>query len=352
MSCTYVAGFSVLKMASLLQNQEFPFADGSHEEDQLAEMASLADMALTADLPPEKSVLPAEVPVLPDSDLNEPRLASDIEIADRTRQGPCTECLEICKECREISKNCLRGMIAITRNNTLLMENSMQLRQQQTEMNRRIQILQDWMMSPFRMIPLQVLQDNSLNIDELHAVAAETPSDDNPWLVQLLELLDHSIAKHFPHFEFPHWEHQDPIPSPVETPKETPQAPPPQTPLSEAATEDYTGDPQSKHPDPELEPFVSPSPDVVPDLPSLTSMGLEENQNDDVFVENNDFEEFEDIQREDVPDNQVLEVLDSPHKTEEVHTAPPDSSTFRDRKLISSTNVGTETDHTTAKGQT
>ena len=185
-------------------------------------------------------------------------------------------------------------MIAITRNNTLLMENSMQLRQEQTEINRRIQILQDWMMSPFRMIPLQLLQDNTLNINELHAVAAETPSDDNPWSVQLLELLDHSIAKHFPHFQLPHWEQKDPIPSPVETP----QDPPPKTPLSEAATEDFTGDPQSKHPDPELEPLVSPSPEVVPDLPSLTSVGLEENLNDDLFVENNDFEEFEDVQRE------------------------------------------------------
>ena len=217
MSCTYAADFSTLKMASLSQIQESPFADGSHEEDQLAEMASLADMALSADLPPEKSVLPAEVPVLPDADLNEPHLASDMEIADRTQQVPCTECLEICKECREISKNCLRGMIAIARNNTLLIENSMQLRQELTEMNRRIQILQDWMASPFRMIPLQALQDNSLNND-LHAVVAETPSDDNPWSVQLLELLDHSIAKHFPHFELPHWEHRDPIISPVETP--------------------------------------------------------------------------------------------------------------------------------------
>ena len=170
----------------------------------------------------------------------------------------------------------------------------MQLRQEQTEINRRIQILQDWMMSPFRMIPLQLLQDNTLNINELHAVAAETPSDDNPWSVQLLELLDHSIAKHFPHFQLPHWEQKDPIPSPVETP----QDPPPKTPLSEAAAEDFTGDPQSKHPDPELEPLVSPSPEVVPDLPSLTSVGLEENLNDDLFVENNDFEEFEDVQRE------------------------------------------------------
>ena len=53
-------------------------------------------------------------------------------------------------------------------------------------------------------------------------------------------------------------------------------------------------------------------------------MGLEENHNDEVFFENN---VFEDIQREDVPDNQVLEVLDSPHKTEEVHIGPPEWQT-------------------------
>ena len=140
-------------------------------------------------------------------------------------------------------------------------------------------------MSPFRMVPLQVLQDNSLNINDLHAVVAETPSDDNPWSVQLLELLDHTIAKHFPHFELPHWDHLNPAIPSVETPKETPQVQTPKTPVSEAAAEDFAGDPQSKHPDPELEPFVSPSPEPVPDLPSLTSMGLEENNNDDVFFE-------------------------------------------------------------------
>ena len=108
MRCTYVADFSELKMTSSSQIEEFPVADGSHEEDQLAEMASLADMALTADLLPEKSVPPAEVPVLPDADLNDPYFAADPETADRTQQVPCTECLEICKECREISKRLLR----------------------------------------------------------------------------------------------------------------------------------------------------------------------------------------------------------------------------------------------------
>ena len=60
-------------------------------------------------------------------------------------------------------------------------------------------------MSPFRLVPLQALQENSLNIDDLQAIASETPSDDNPWFDQLLELLDHSIANHFPHFEIPTW---------------------------------------------------------------------------------------------------------------------------------------------------
>ena len=218
-------------------------------------------------------------------------------------------------------------MIAITRNNTLLMENSMQLHREQKELNRSIQILQDWMMSPVRMIPLQVLQDNALDINELHAVVAETPSDDNPWSVQLLELLDHSIAKHFPHFEFPNWEQEAPVHTPVETPQETPQTPPPKTPPSVAATEDFTGDPQSKHPDPEVEQFVSPSPEAVPELPSLTSMGLAENVNDELLVENNEFDEFEDLSREEFPDNPVLEVLDSPPKTDQVRATPPEWQT-------------------------
>ena len=182
-------------------------------------------------------------------------------------------------------------------------------------------------MSPVRMIPLQVLQDNTLDINQLHAVVAETPSDDNPWSVQLLELLDHSIAKHFPHFEFPNWEQEAPAHTPVETPKETPQTPPPKTPQSVAATEDFTGDPQSKHPDPEVEQFVSPSPEAVPELPSLTSMGLEENVIDELLVENNDFDEFEDLLREEFPDNPVLEVLDSPPKTDEVRTTPTEWQT-------------------------
>ncbi len=120
-------------MASPPQIEEFPFADGSHEEDHLAEMASLADMASIADLPPEKSVLPAEESVLPDADLNDPQLVSENEIADRNQEVLCTEC-------REIRKTYLRTLIAITRNNTLIMEDSIKLRQELTELNRRIQI--------------------------------------------------------------------------------------------------------------------------------------------------------------------------------------------------------------------
>ena len=294
-------------LVSTSQLEAFPVSNESHEAHRVADMALLADMAP-----------PAEVPELPEAELNDPYFAIDPEQADRTQKVPCTECLELCKECREISKNCLRGMIAITKNNTLLMEESMGLREELKKMNNRIQILQDWMMSPFRMIPLQVLQDNSLNINELHAVVSETPSDDNPWSVQLLELLDHSIAKHFPHFELPHCKYPVSPTSPVETPKETPQEPPMKTPKSEATTEDFTGDPQSKLPDPELEPFVSPSPEAVPGLPSLTSMGLEENPLDEQCFEN---QVVEDTQREEAGlDNQILEVLDSPHMIDKVQT--------------------------------
>ena len=201
----------------------------------------------------------------------------------------------------------------------------MQLHRTQKELNRKIQILQDWMMSPVRMIPLQVLQDNTLDINQLHAVVSETPSDDNPWSVQLLELLDHSIATHFPHFEFPDWEQAEaPIPTPVETPKEAPQTPPPNTPQSVAVTEDFTGDPQSKLPDPEVEPFVSPSPspEAVPEVPSLTSMGLEETVGDELFGENAAFDEFDDWLREEFPNDPVLEVLDSPPKKDDAQNTP------------------------------
>ena len=91
----HVADVSALKMTSELPNQECSFADGSHEEDQIAKMALLAEVASTADLPPEKSVPPAEVPVLPDSERNEHHLAS--EVTDKPPPIPCTKCLEICK---------------------------------------------------------------------------------------------------------------------------------------------------------------------------------------------------------------------------------------------------------------
>ena len=130
----HVADASVLKMSSELLNQEVSFADGIHEEDQLAKMALLTEGASTADLPSEQPASPVGVPALPDSEQKERHLAS--EPIDEPPPIPCTKCLEICKECREISKNCLRGMIAITRNNTLLMENSMQLHREQKELNR------------------------------------------------------------------------------------------------------------------------------------------------------------------------------------------------------------------------
>ncbi len=307
-----------LKMASATPSQEVPAVsgvDGINEEGLLAHEATTVDF-LPEPLPP----LDAE-PVLPDLEQTERSPAPQLN--NEPPLITCSQCLETCKECREISKNCLRGMIAIMRNNTLIMENSMQLHRTQKELNRKIQILQDWMMSPVRMIPLQVLQDNSLDINQLHAVVSETPSDDNPWSVQLLELLDHSIAKHFPRFEFPDWEQvEGPTLTPVETPKETPQTPPPNTPQSIAVTEDFTGDPQSKHPDPQVELFVSPSPEAVPDLPSLTSLGLEETIGNEPVDENDAFDEFNDLLQDEVLADQVLEVPDSPPKTEEEKGTP------------------------------
>ena len=87
-----------------------------------------------------------------------------------------------------------------------MIQQQMAFQQQITEISRRCHILQDWMMSPVRMVPLQVLQDTTMNIDQLHDLISERPSDNDPWSVQLLELIDHSIAAHFPHFDFPHWE--------------------------------------------------------------------------------------------------------------------------------------------------
>ena len=106
----------------------------------------------------------------------------------------------------DIKKMFLHQLILITRDHNKLMQHQIDFQKQLTEINRRCQILQDWMMSPFRLVPVQVLQDNTLNIDTIHSVISDQPSDDDSWSVQLLELLDHSIAAHFPHFEFPHWE--------------------------------------------------------------------------------------------------------------------------------------------------
>ena len=309
-----LAHFSVLKMTSSSPFEAYPVSNDFEEPHGVAHMALLADLTPPAEVPDL-----AEVPELPEAELNDPYFTLDPDSAEKPPTVPCTECLELCKECREISKNCLRGMIAITRNNNLIMEESMGLREELKKMNNRIQVLQDWMMSPFRIIPLPVLQDNSINMNELHAVVSETPSDDNPWSVQLLELIDHCIAQHFPHFELPPCKYPISPNSPVETPKETPQEPPIKTPKSEAPTEDFTGETQMKPPDPELELVVSPSPEAVPDLPSLTSMGLEEeNPLEEQVVENQVATE---IQREETDlDNQILEVLDSPHMVDQVQT--------------------------------
>ena len=98
-----------------------------------------------------------------------------------------------------------------------MMQTQIHFQQQLTEISRRCHILQDWMMSPFRLVPMQVLQDSTLHIDQLHDFISTHPSDDDPWSVQLLKLLDHSIAAHFPHFDFPRWDLLNPeIPSDFE----------------------------------------------------------------------------------------------------------------------------------------
>ncbi len=85
-NCMHVADVSVLKMTSELPNQDDSFADGSHEEDQLAQMALLAEVASTADLPAP----PVEVPALPDSERNEHHHTS--EATDKPPPIPCTKC--------------------------------------------------------------------------------------------------------------------------------------------------------------------------------------------------------------------------------------------------------------------
>ena len=89
----HVADASVLKMSSELPNQEVSFADGTHEEDQLAKMALLTEGASIADFPSEQPArAPVELPVLPDSEQNERHLAS--EPTDEPPPIPCTKCLD------------------------------------------------------------------------------------------------------------------------------------------------------------------------------------------------------------------------------------------------------------------
>ena len=106
----------------------------------------------------------------------------------------------------EMKKWFLRQFTQMLRDHNQMIQQLMSFQQQITEISRRCHILQDWMMSPVRIVPSQVLQDNTMNIDQLHELISERPSDNDPWSVQLLELIDPSIAAHFPHFDFPHWE--------------------------------------------------------------------------------------------------------------------------------------------------
>lgn len=100
----------------------------------------------------------------------------------------------------------LRQIILVVQDHQKLMRHQIDFQKQLSELYRRSNILQDWMMSPFRLVPLQVLQDNSVNINTIQEIVSEHPSDDDPWSVHLLELLDQSIGAHFSHFDFPHWE--------------------------------------------------------------------------------------------------------------------------------------------------
>ena len=182
--------------------------------------------------------------------------AAEFSLPDETQTDPYLSLMkEIADTHKEMRKAYLRHLISIAKNHNILIEDSIRLRQELTEINRRGQILQDWMMSPLRLVPLQALQDNSLNINDLQSIASETPSD-NSCSVQLLELLDHSIANHFPPFEIPNWNSLHPEIPPLKT-----RIPPPSP--SEDGAEDFTKAPECKHPNPVLEDFVSPSPQPV-----------------------------------------------------------------------------------------
>ena len=147
--------------------------------------------------PPEDPTSPADEPGLPPGNFDLPPTPLEVVI-------PLIRDLE--KSQLETKKWFLRQFTQMLRDHNQMIQQQMSFQQQITEISRRCQILQDWMMSPVRMVPLQVLQDNTLNIDQLQDVISQTPSDNDPWSVQLIELLDQSIAAHFPHFDFPHWD--------------------------------------------------------------------------------------------------------------------------------------------------
>ena len=108
-------------------------------------------------------------------------IAAELSPPDETPTDPYLSLMkEIVDTHKEMRKAYLKHLISITQNHNLLIEDSIRLRQELTEINRRVQILQDWMMSPFRLVPLQALQDNSLNINDIQAIASETLSADNP----------------------------------------------------------------------------------------------------------------------------------------------------------------------------
>lgn len=68
---------------------------------------------------------------------------------------------------REMRPTSLRQLTHALLDNSLWLQNQIYQHKHLTEIHRRVQILQDWMMSPFRLIPMQVLQGNTLNIDKL-----------------------------------------------------------------------------------------------------------------------------------------------------------------------------------------
>ena len=135
--------------------------------------------------PPDDPTSPAEEPGLSPGNFDLPPTPLEVVI-------PLIRDLELSQ--LETKKWFLRQFTQMLRDHNQMIQQQMSFQQQITEISRRCQILQDWMMSPVRMVPLQVLQDNTLNIDQLQDAISQTPSDNDPWSVQLLELLDQSIA--------------------------------------------------------------------------------------------------------------------------------------------------------------